>query len=61
LIVAPVLASSQLPGGLSTSTLLQSVQSLLEVAAVLSSALLIRPILSTPASVTSASAIGYVS
>ena len=46
LIVAPVLASTQLPGALPTSALLQSLQPLLEVAAMLWSALLVRQILS---------------
>ncbi|HEY4139690.1 MAG TPA: hypothetical protein VGN65_14600 [Casimicrobiaceae bacterium] len=47
LIVAPVLASTELARALSTSTLLQSSQSLLEVAAMLWSAWLIRQTLST--------------
>ena len=45
LIVAPVLASTQLPG-VAASDMLQSLQSLLEVAAMLWSALLIRQALS---------------
>jgi len=49
LIVAPVLASTKLPG-VSTSDMLQSSQSLLEVAAMLWSALLIRQARSRPQS-----------